>query len=70
MILVFESSRPEIDETDFRVQKDFAVFRGSVALFSGGWDAAVVCEGLIRVADQQNIFRLEIRVYKVQVVKD
>lgn len=36
----------------------------------GGWDGPVVCEGLVIVVDQKDVFWLKIGVDQVQVVEE
>lgn len=70
MILVIESSRPEVDKPDLTVQQYTALTCVSIGGVGGRGDGSVVREGLIRIVHEENVLGLQVRVDEVEVVKD
>ena len=70
VIFIVECGRPKVDKPDLRVEQDFSVTRGAGSGGRGGRDVAVIRECLIRIVDKQDVFRFQISVDQVKVVKN
>lgn len=35
-----------------------------------GWDGAIICERLVSVADEEDVFRFKVGVDEIEVMKD
>lgn len=70
MILILESRRAEINQSNLRVQKNTALGGMPIVVCRGRGNPAVVRERLVRVIAQQDVFRLQVGVNQVQIVKN
>ena len=70
MIFILKGSRTKVDQPDLGVEKHPPLRCLSVDCGRGRGNFPVVGERLIRVVTQQDVFRLEIGVDQVEVVKD
>lgn len=70
MVLIVESGRAEVDQADFRVEKDLPMSRTTINSCRRRRHRPVVCEGLVVVVDEEDVLWLQIRVDEVQVVEE
>lgn len=70
MVFVLEGSRAEVNQTNLRVEEDFALRSLTSHTGRRGWYPAVVGEGLVSAVAEQDILGLEISVNQVEIVQD
>lgn len=70
VVFVVEGGRAKVDEPDLAVEKDSTLAGISRVRVRGGGDGAVIGEGLISVADKEDVFGFQIGVDEVEVVED
>ena len=70
VVFVVEGGRAKVDEPDLAVEKDSSLASISRVRVRGGRDGAVIGEGLISVADKEDVFGFQIGVDEVEVVED
>lgn len=70
MILILKGGGPEIDQPDFSVEQDSTLRSLPVDGGGGGGYFPVVCEGLVGVVCQEDVFRFEVGVYQIEIMQD
>lgn len=65
MVFVIEGRRTEVDESDFTIEENAALSRVASRGMGRGRDSAVVSEGLVGVADEEDVFGFEVGMDKV-----
>lgn len=65
VVFVIEGGRAKVDETNFTIKEDPSLARIAGVRVGGRRDSAVVGEGLVGTADEEDVFRLEIGMDKV-----
>jgi hypothetical protein len=70
VVLVVEGGGAEVDEADVRVEQDAALAGVARDGLGGGGDGAVVGEGLVGVADEEDVFGFEVGVDEIEVMED
>lgn len=70
VILIVECGTAEVDEVDLRAQQHSSELCRSCRQCAGGWDVPIVGEGLVCVAEQQDVLRLQVGVNQIQVVQE
>lgn len=70
MILVIKGRAAEIDEVDLWAEQDFSEFRRPGREGTRGWNVAIICECLVVVVQQKNVFRFQVGVYEIEVVQE
>lgn len=70
MILVIEGRGTKVNQSDFAVEKNAPLTSVSWVRVGGGRDGTVVCEGLVSIADEENIFGFKVGMDEVEVVED
>jgi len=70
VVLILESCRSEVNQSDLGIEKDPPLVRLAVLRGRGRRDFAVVCEGLICVVAKKDVLGLEIGMNEVQIVQD
>lgn len=70
MVLIVEGSGTEIDQPNLAVKEDTSLPSVAGVCVGGGGDGAVVGEGLVVVADEEDVFRLKVGMDEVEVMKD
>src|SRR6201999_558041 len=68
MIFVIKGSGAKVNKPNLGIEQYSSVTCRTVCSGRGGWDIAVVCEGLVIALDKQNVLRLEIGMDEVKVV--
>jgi hypothetical protein len=69
VVFILEGCRAEINQPNLGVQQHLSLAGLPIVVVGGGGrDLAVVCEGLVLVVAQQDVFRLQIRVDQVEVM--
>lgn len=70
MVLVIERGGSKVDQANLTVQQNSPLSCYPGCGMARGGDISVVCEGLVCVVNEKDIFWLEVRMYQVQVVKN
>ena len=70
VVFVIKRGRPEINQSDVTIQKNSSLTCVPRRRVGRRWDCAVVGEGLVGIADEQNVFGFQVGVDEVEVVKD
>lgn len=70
VVFVIKRRRAEINQSDLTVEENSALPGIAICGMGGRGDCAVVSEGLIGVADEEDVFGFKIGVDKVEVVED
>jgi hypothetical protein len=70
VVFVVEGGRAKVDEPDLAVEKDSSLAGISGIRVRGRGNGAVVGEGLVSVADEEDVFGLQVGVDEVEVVED
>lgn len=70
VVLIVKCGRPKVDEPYLGVKKHLAVSCCAIDRRRRRRYCAVVCEGLVRILDQQDVLGLEIGVDEIQVVQE
>lgn len=65
MVFVIEGRRTEVNESYFTIEENAALPRVASCGVRRGWYGAVVSEGLIGVADEEDVFGFEVGMDKV-----
>ena len=70
VVFVIEGGRAKVDEANLAVKEDSSLARIAGVRMGGGRDGAVIGEGLIGTADEEDVFRFEIGMDEVEIVED
>lgn len=70
MVFVIKGGGTEINQPDLTVKENPSLPSVTRVCVGGGGDGAVVCEGLVVVADKENVLRLQVGMDEVEIVKD
>ena len=70
MVLVVKCSRAKVDQPNLAVEKDSPLAGISRVRVRGRRDRTVVGEGLVGVANEEDVFGFQVGVDKVKVVED
>lgn len=70
MVLVIKCCGTEVDQSDLAVEKNTPLTSVPGVCVGGGRDGTVVGKGLVGVADEEDIFGLQVGMDEVEVMKD
>lgn len=70
VVLIVKRGRPEINQSNFTIQKNASLACVSRGRVRRRWDGPVVGEGLVGIADEQDVFGFQVGVDEVEVVKN
>lgn len=68
MVLVLESGRAKVDQSNFGIEKDSALGSLSIDSRRRRGDATTVGESLILIITQKDVFRFQIGMNKIEIV--
>lgn len=70
MVFVIEGGRTKINQPNLAIKKDPSLPSVAGIRVRGGGDGAIVGEGLVVAADKEDVFRLQVGMNEVEIMKD
>lgn len=70
MVLVLKGGRAEINEANIWLQQNLSSRNLATGRCRDGWNFAVICKGLVCGVMEQNILRLQVGVYKFEIMQN